>query len=48
MLDVNADYKVRPLDTKEYDLHLGGFTHNCFKECNDGLVSLLKEINPNL
>lgn len=48
MTEAHADYKIEPLDTKEYDLHFGGFTHYPLKEANEGLVSLLKEINPNL
>lgn len=48
MTDANADYKIEPLDTKEYDFHFGGFTHYPLKEANNGLISLLKEINPDL
>lgn len=46
--DANVDYVVKPSDTTKYDLHFGGFKHYSVKEINEGLVDLLKEIDPKL
>lgn len=48
MTDANVDYRVIETDTKKYDLHFGGFKHYSVKEINDGLIDLLKEIDPSL
>lgn len=48
MTDAGSDYKVTPLNTDKYDSHFGGFLHYSVKEINDGLVSLLHEIDPSI
>ena len=48
MKDANVDYSVKALDTTKYDSHFGGFKHYSVKEINEGLIDLLKEIDPDL
>lgn len=47
MKEAKVDYNVVATDTTQYDSHFGGFNHYSVKEINDGLVSLLKEVDSN-
>lgn len=46
--DAKVDYKVEITDANKYNSHFGGLKHYPCKEINDGIISLLHEVDPKL